>query len=447
VRRRRTLERGAAPCEKSRVRRFAVRRALLPLLAACSLACSTRPESAPFVLRIAVIGPLAKVHPDQSETNSAMAGDLAFDAVLYPDRDGRPRSRIARAVERLGPNRYRIAVDPAARFSDGAPVTYEDVARAVAQWHLKVTRDGEWIVLDSPDGAIEAKLFYSAIGRESGGRWIGTRPYRIVEEGPWRVALERVAPASGRIQRVELVAFPTPRDALARTLRGETNGVTQLSEEQAEFLDGIPSLRLTRTAGPQARSIFFNRLRLEDADWSALRRALPLARIAPLACTRPELVNPALPATAGTIPPGPPLSIASLIPDSQSQLVALALRRALGPRGGALARPDPGAPTSRLGAADRDISVTNLLAWPPVVLALTWGTGAPFNAIGYSNPAVDAAFARGDAAGAAAEIERSAPYVALCRNERIAAFDARVKNASLGWWGILDTLPDWEVEP
>jgi hypothetical protein len=96
---------------------------------------------------------------------------------------------------------------------------------------------------------------------------------------------------------------------------------------------------------------------------------------------------------------------------------------------------------------EADLTVRNVLVWPPVMLALLWASGSPFNTSGYSNPAVDEAFALGDAESAAREILRTAPFVVLCRGERIAAFDARIRNPSLGWWGVLDTLPEWEVEP
>ena len=420
-----------------------MRRLLVLALWASLLSCSERAGREPLVLRIAVPGPLTRVDPRIAESNAALATDLVFQAVFYPDREGRPRSLIARALERLGPTRYRVALDPAVTFSDGSPVTIDDVARAVSLWDMTATREGEWIVLESPSGAIEAKLFYSAVYRETAGEVLGTGSFRVVEQTPWRVDLERVRSVPGRINRVQLIAFPSGRDTLARTLRGETNGVYGLTERQVEFLEGVPFLKVTRTPGPQMRAVVFNHQTLSAGEIRALRAALPLGRIAPLACSRPDLQNPHLPAVAGEIPAGRPLAIAPLTPDQATPLVGLALRRALGPRGGPIQRADP---TAARGSP-ADITVRNVLAWPPVVLALSWATGSPGNTTGYSSAAVDAAFARGDVDAAAAEIERTAPFVALCRTERIAAFDARIKNPTLGWWGVLDTLPEWEVEP
>jgi hypothetical protein len=399
------------------------------------------------VLRIAVVGPLTRVDPRILESNAALATDLAFQTLLYPDRDGRPRSRVARAFERLGPTRYRIALDPDVRFSDGSPVAFEDVARAVAFWDVAARRDGDWIVFESPTGALEAKLYYTALYREVAGEVLGTGPFRVAEQGPWRVVLERIRPAPGRIERVELVAFPSSRDTLARTLRGETNGVAGLSERQAEFLDGVSSLKVARAPAPHARAIVFNHGRLPRAEWEALRAAIPFGRIAPFACGASVDPDPSLATVGGDLPRGRALAISNLTFDTATPLVGLALRRALGERGGPLTRPDPGSLSAAGTLVDFDLAVRNVLVWPPVVLALGWATGSPLNATGFSNPEVDAAFARGDAEAAAAEIARSAPFVALCRGERIGAFDARIKNPTLGFWGVLDTLPEWEVEP
>lgn len=418
---------------------------LVLLLAAA--ACSRPPERGSFVLRIAVVGPLTRVDPRYAETSATLATDVVFQGLLYPGTDGSPRSRVLRAFERLGPTRYRIALDPGVRFSDGSPVTYDDVARTVAQWDVAVRREGDGIVLESPTGALEAKLYYTALHREAGGEVIGTGPFRVAEQGPWRVVLERVRPAPGRIERVELVAFPSSRDTLARTLRGETNAVVALSERQAEFLEGVPGLKVVRSPAPYARAVVFNEARLRREEWQPLREALPFGRIAAFACAPSVGIEPSLPTVGGELPPGRPLGIGNVTVDTAAPLVGLSLRRALGTRGGPLTRPDPGSLWAAAALADFDLTVRNVLVWPPVVLALSWTTGSPLNATAYSNPAVDTAFARGDAEAAAAEIRRTAPFVALCRGERIAAFDARVRNPTLGWWGVLDTLPDWEVEP
>ena len=39
------------------------------------------------------------------------------------------------------------------------------------------------------------------------------------------------------------------------------------------------------------------------------------------------------------------------------------------------------------------------------------------------------------------------PVVLLCTPERIMVVDTRVKNPRIGPYGLLETLPDWEVQP
>ena len=73
-------------------------------------------------------------------------------------------------------------------------------------------------------------------------------------------------------------------------------------------------------------------------------------------------------------------------------------------------------------------------------------TGSPLN-FGYSNPRVDAALEAGDLQAATKALEKDPPVDFICREERIAVVDARIKNAQLGPFGLLETLPEWEVSP
>jgi hypothetical protein len=127
--------------------------------------------------------------------------------------------------------------------------------------------------------------------------------------------------------------------------------------------------------------------------------------------------------------------------------VALSLRRTLGSRGGEVSLEPPREALARQKRHDFDASIDAVLVWPPLVLGWYWRTGAAFNWADYSNPRLDAAFDRGDIAAAAAEMEKDPPVIYICRRQHIAAVDARIRNATLGRWGLLDTLPAWEVGP
>ncbi|HEY6105601.1 MAG TPA: hypothetical protein VIV59_06445 [Anaeromyxobacteraceae bacterium] len=127
--------------------------------------------------------------------------------------------------------------------------------------------------------------------------------------------------------------------------------------------------------------------------------------------------------------------------------MALSLRRTLGVRGDEVSLEPPREALARQKRHDFDVSIDAVLVWPPLVLGWYWHTGASLNSAAYSNPRVDAAFDRGDFAAARVEMEKDPPVVYICRRQRIAAVDARIKNATLGRWGLLDTLPEWEVGP
>jgi hypothetical protein len=49
-------------------------------------------------------------------------------------------------------------------------------------------------------------------------------------------------------------------------------------------------------------------------------------------------------------------------------------------------------------------------------------------------------------AAAKAELKADIAFIEICRRERIGVVDSRIKNPRMGWWGILDTLQDWEVD-
>ena len=72
-------------------------------------------------------------------------------------------------------------------------------------------------------------------------------------------------------------------------------------------------------------------------------------------------------------------------------------------------------------------------------------SGALWNSTHYANAAVDAALEQGDWTRVLDALDSDPPYAFICTRERIAIADARIKNPQLGPWGLLETLPDWEV--
>ena len=100
----------------------------------------------------------------------------------------------------------------------------------------------------------------------------------------------------------------------------------------------------------------------------------------------------------------------------------------------------------RLEGQDFDLAMFTPLVWPPSVAALVWRSDSPYNLFKYSNPRMDAAIDAGDWARALQALAEDPPVAFICTPERLAVVDARVKNPELGPYGLLETLPDWEVE-
>ncbi len=182
--------------------------------------------------------------------------------------------------------------------------------------------------------APEAELLFAAIFKETPGGFLGTGPYAVVEASAERIILRRVRPKPGRVASVEIAAYPTPRDAFARLLRGDANTVMNLDERQSELLEGIPGLRLVRSPGPHAVAVLLNAGRLDAEERRRIVAALPAADLAAAyggACRRDAPAAPAEPLRAGSA-----LGVLASDLDPGFARVGLAVRRALGPRGATL---------------------------------------------------------------------------------------------------------------
>lgn len=417
---------------------------------ALSLALSGCPgpeRSGPFALHIAVAGEFAPFRPRANTTFTVSALDLVYQPVLRVNGRGEILPGCVRRWERLAPDRVRVELDPDLRFSDGSRVSPEDLIRSVAASGLTAHHAGEWLEIGpgTSRDPLEVALLYTTVTRDAAPAPLGTGPFRLVEADARRILLERVHPEPGRVARVEAEAVATSRDAFARALRGEANAVVTLDERQSELMEGVPGLRLVRGQAPHALAVVMNATRFSQEERVALAASMPLDELAQAYggnCSPLDAASPRKP-----VPRGPPLQVAASTHDPGLPRAALALRRALGTRGGDLAVEELARARKRAVTRDFDLFVTTVVAWPQVVLGWFARTGAGANLAGYSNPLADEAFDRGDMDAVLEELRRNPPLVLVCRRERIAAVDARIKNATLGVWGLLETLPDWEVSP
>ncbi len=397
-----------------------------------------------FTLKIAVVGALAPLGHDVHRSATTYAQDLVYEAILRPEGAGL-RSRVLARWERVDATSLRALVADGLRFSDGSLVAVEDVTRSIRAAGLTVRQDKQWLEIEAGRHGlpVEAGLLMATLFKPSPAGDLGTGPFRLVTGDEKRLAVERVTPVPRRVNRVEIVSFPFIREAFARALKGEVNAVTGLDERQVELVDGVPGLRAVHSRGPHVPAVILNSRHLDPGLRRAIAEALPLEEIEELAqgksCEPPSGRRQAVP-----LPAGAPLAITVVALDATLERAGLAIRRGLGSRGGDLIRRGP---NEVWNVREHAIALDNAIAWPPAVGALYWKANGPWNVSGYSNPAYDAAVEAGDFERAAAELKRDPPALFLCRRERIAAVDARLKDATLGSWGMLDTLPDWEVSP
>jgi len=421
------------------VRRYA-------LLASLLLACAPPQGRDSFVLRIALWGPLGQLRPTDTEgALASIAASWIFDKIASVDDTGRLRPSFATAIERLPGSRYRIALGRQRTFSDGSPVTDEDVIRSLTGSGLRVEPSGEGdFLVEAHDPGLppEALILNTLIYRKTNGQFLGSGPFFVASESEHELRLVRRNAQRDHVNEVRLIAYATSRDAFSHTLKGDANLIFDLEPRWREFFDGVPSLRVLKTAGRSTDALIFN---------SALSRQERLALAATLTaepvrdqaygdadCSESRTASP----EQVPLPPGRPLEVLGWGPFER---LALSARRGLGERGGEVTVAPPAEVLSRMKARRFDLVTARPLMWPPSTMSLIWRTGAPQNLSGYSNPALDKALDAGDWAAAEAALRADPPAAFVCTRDKLAVVDARIKNARLGPYEILETLPEWEV--
>lgn len=422
-----------------------------PFLVAWALAlaaCAPPPAGRPFELRIAVPGSLAPFGPEVRSSYATSLTDLVYEAPFRAGPEGGLVPVLAERWERLGSSRFRLTIRPGVRFSDGSPLVSADLIRSLSAAGLRAEEHGEWLELEPAKASepVEPLLLYAVVTRPvPGNPPLGTGPYAFVEGDERHIVLRRVHPDPRRIAEVEMVGYPSLRDAFARLLRNEVNAALGLEERQLELLDGMPQIQVVRSQAPHAVAVFMNAARLDRATRADLVAALHVPEVAAVygAGCHPDREAP----IEKPLPPGRELAVLASNSEGDLARLALAVRRVLGRRGGNLVLEDVSRSEERRRRLDYDLAVAPLLVSPPSMLALYFQTGGAGNWSGYSNREFDRLVQAGDMAGARAELERDPPVVVFCRRQRYVAVDARIGNPTIGSWGLLETLPSWEVTP
>jgi len=414
------------------------------LLLTVLFGCTASPHGESLIVRLAVWGPLARLSPHDEPGLASIAQPWVFEKLVSLDGVGNLRPALAARVTRLPGGRISLELRHDATFSDGDALRLPDVVRSVENAGLRVVAaDGEFVV-ESRDGAIptDALLIRTSIYRESGGAFLGSGPFVVTAETEYELRLVRRSPQRGRINEVRILSYPTSRDAFAHTLKGDANVIADLEARWLEFFQGVPSLRIVRSTGRSTDSIMFN-MRIPREERVQLAAALASDHVRQLAYGDAKCAEGGIGDTPESLlPAGTTLRVLNWGPFER---LALAARRALGDRGGELSTVTPRQALSRLKDGDFDLVTARPLAWPPSALSFNWRTGSPDNLTGYSNPAFDRALDAQDWSAAQQALRDDPPAAFVCTREQLAVVDARIKNATLGPYDLLETLPDWEV--
>jgi hypothetical protein len=409
-----------------------------------AIGCTAPPGRESIVVTIAVWGPLGKLAPVGDESGLAsIALPWVFDRVTSVDAAGQLTPLLARRIARSSPTDIEVELRTDAVFSDGAPVTAADVIRSLDAAGLGATESGGLLTIRSrqPGVPADALLPRAHVFRESAGVFLGSGPFAVIGRTEDEVRLGRRVPRPGRVNEVRLIAYATPREAFAHTLKGETNLIVDVESKWLEFFRGVPSLQIVQGTGRSADAIMFNP-RLPRTERLQLAAALESPQVRDLAYAPSECAENTSEKGNSTIGRGRPLRIVSWGPFER---LALAVRRALGERGGEVIHVTPQETLSRMKAGDFDLVTARPISWPPSALALIWRTGSPHNVVGYSNRDVDRAIDAGDWALAVNTLREDPPAAFICTHNHVAVVDARIKNPMLGPYYLLEILPDWEV--
>jgi hypothetical protein len=390
-------------------------------------------------------GPLGDLSPARQDSGLAsVAKPWVFEKLVTLNATGELKALLAGRVERLSSDSIRIDPRNDATFSDGTPVTDDDIIRSLQPTGLRVTRaDGALLIESAERGLpVDALLLQTYVFRESAGKFIGSGPFAVVSKTDTELHLIRRHAEPARVNDVFVAAYPTPRDAFAHTLKGDANVIVDLESRWVEFFRGVPSLQVIRAAGHSTDAIMFNG-NLARSERVRLAKLLASPQVRDLAYAGAECMEKGGASEGVNALPGAPLGILSWGPFER---LALAARRALGPLGGDVAQVAPEEVLARLRSGDFDMFTARPLRWPPSAMALVWRSRSPDNLSGYSSPEMDRAIDARNWTAAEAALRDDPPAAFICTRDQLAVVDSRIKNPSLGPYELLETLPEWEVE-
>jgi hypothetical protein len=425
-------------------------RRLAPSLAAAFLACcSAPPPQGGQEFRIALASRIGPIDGSGKSGWGSLLSELVFEGLFTVDDGGQLRGLLASRWEHTGDGGLRVWLRPDATFSDGTPATAAVVADCLrgADLRAEATQDALELHAQKVGAPLEALLLVKSVVRAGPAGPVGTGPFVVASNDEGKALLRRRMPAPGRIETVLATTYDGEKEAAARMLRGEADLLPQLGASSAEFFEGVPTVRVIPRISLGSVAVTFGPGRLSREERRQLAASLPVEEIRTSALGDACRPWPRTRPPQQPLPPGRPLEVTVLRHDPGLVRVAVALRRALGVRGGALRALDLSAASEVISSGSFDLLVVALITWPPAAMSSPLHSASPFNWLHYSNAAVDAALESGDQGRVLDALEQDPPAVFLCTRTARDVVTSRVKNPRLGAWDHLEFLPSWELEP
>jgi hypothetical protein len=416
------------------------RRTPLALLLAVLTNCAPEPD---FTLRIADVGPFEPLTPSLEKSETLLVKDLVYEPLLIPGDNGELASRLASSCTRIPGGRIYVELDASRRFSDGSPVTLQDVADSLtAAGLLTAPRDSGLEIAPGVDGVWpELVLPRAPIFKKAASGHLGTGAFVVVSQSNDRIVLQRSIRARHRVARVELLAYPTEGEALMAAKKGECNGYLGARPRPAEFATYVSQLQAVPIPPIHHLAIIFNHKLLSSMERQVL---LPHVQASHLENIEPESLGSY---TTNTVKLGlgSRFTVVTWNADRTSHRMALAVRRMLGSRGGEVVEFSPAEAATAVAEGRFEIVIGPFRTWPEAESLSFWRGGGPLAAAGYSNPALDAALAAGDWQAARQAFDRDPPGIFTMEWQTMALLDPRIVNPTFGRYLRLETLPSWEV--
>jgi peptide/nickel transport system substrate-binding protein len=257
--------------------RYVVLTSLVLLIApGCARQPGSDGDTSPATISIGIAAPEGSGDPGIR----VVADNLSVESLLTINSDGRAAPHLAESWERSPDGLiWRFQLRAGVVFHDGTAVTADRVSEilntvvrrpdAVAsapsfQQVESVAADGPTtirITLTKPSALLLSDLAFVNITHGPSDKRTGTGPFVVESHDEKRIRMrrfDRYREGSPAIERVELNAFPTMRNAWTALMRGEVDFLYEVGADAAEFVNGESSVRTFSFLRPYTVTLGFN---------------------------------------------------------------------------------------------------------------------------------------------------------------------------------------------